>query len=66
MYRSGRLAVNQADLSPTQDGAEVIQVDQPCSTKTAGTICMIQELTLLIVFAIQLVAANLPSTLYNL
>ena len=34
MYTSGRLAIHQADLSPSQDEAEEISVDQACSTKT--------------------------------
>lgn len=42
----------QADLSPAQD------LDQACSTKKARS--MSQELSLLIVFTILLVPANLP------
>ena len=47
MYRGGRIAVDQVDLSPAQDGVARRDLDQPCSTKTAGTTCMIQKVYLL-------------------
>lgn len=62
MYRGGRLAIGQVDLSLAQDGAEEI-LTSLCSTKTAGTICMIQELSLLFAFTILHVPANLLSTM---
>ena len=63
MYRGGRLTKDKADLSPPQYGAEEVHVDQPCSTKTAVTTRVMQELSLLIAFTILLVPANLPSTM---
>lgn len=62
MYRGGRLAIGQVVLSPAQDGAEEI-LTSLSSTKTAGTICMIQELSLLFAFTILHVPANLLSTM---